>query len=381
MSSQGGGSTHDLIVESWIMYGVGILFFILRLYARYKRMKFHFQVEDYMMFLAIIFYTAFVVTNIEITNYGSTLYEPGQFETFTAYDIQQRVLGSKIEFASENCQVCTVYCLKACMLLVYFRITSNLKQHQWVKLCAVYTALGWLATELTLFLNCHPVSGYWTLPPPQRQCATYLNFEIVQAVFNISSDVTILLVVLPLLFRARMPWRTKLPIVVVFSMGIVVILCAIISKIFTFRSIFNTSYQFWYLREASIGVWVTNAPSVWSLARSTITFLKSTSSPTKSTPGYNSSAPGISASRARTGTETPSSHALSRMYDMEHHSGSEEAIIEMDERNKALYTSAESIDDSAPSASDWSGPTHENGSAGEQEGHIWKTTEITIQKS
>ena len=66
---------------------------------------------------------------------------------------------------------------------------------------------------------------------------------------------------------------------------------------------------------------------------------------------------------------------------MEHHSGSEEAIIEMDERNKALYTSAESIDDSAPSASDWSGPTHENGSAGEQEGHIWKTTEITIQKS
>lgn len=31
MSSQGGGSTHDLIVESWIMYGVGILFFIVRL--------------------------------------------------------------------------------------------------------------------------------------------------------------------------------------------------------------------------------------------------------------------------------------------------------------------------------------------------------------
>ncbi|KAJ5518808.1 hypothetical protein N7453_001230 [Penicillium expansum] len=376
MSSQGGGSTHDLIVESWIMYGVGILFFIVRLYARYKRLKFHFQVEDYLMFLAIIFYTAFVVTNIEITKYGSTLYEPGQFETFTAHDIQERVLGSKIEFASEHCQVCTVYCLKACMLLVYFRITSNLKQHHWVKACALYTALGWLATELTLFLNCHPVSGYWTLPPPQRECATYFNFEIVQAVFNISSDIAILFVVLPILFRARIPWRTKLPIVVVFSMGIVVILCAIISKIFTFRNIWDTSYQFWYLREASIGVWVTNAPFVWSLARSTLNFLKSTSNPTKATPQYGSSAPGVSVSRARPGAVTRTSRALSRIYDMEPISGSEEGIIEMEDGNRAAHTPAASIDDSMPSALEWGQPSHQ-----EQEGHIWKTTEITIQKS
>ena len=47
-------------------------------------------------------YEANYPTNIEITNYGSTLYEPGQFETFTAHDIEQRVLGSKIEFASEH---------------------------------------------------------------------------------------------------------------------------------------------------------------------------------------------------------------------------------------------------------------------------------------
>ncbi|CAI7570127.1 unnamed protein product [Penicillium glandicola] len=380
MSSQGGGSVRALIIESWIMYGVGILFFILRIYSRYKRLKFHAQVEDYLMFLAIVFYTAFVVTNIEITNYGSTLYEPGQFETFTAYDIKQRVLGSKIEFASEHCQVCTVYCLKACMLLVYFRITSNLKQHPWVKLCAVYTALGWLATELTLVLNCHPVSGYWTLPPPQRECATYLRFEIVQAVFNISSDIAILVVVLPMLFRTRMPWRTKLPILVVFSMGFVVILCAILSKIFTFRNIYDTSYQFWYLREASIGVWVTNAPFVWSLARSTLGFLESTTKPTKTTPQYTLSAPGVSTNWVRSGTETRSSRALIRMYDIERIGGSEESMTEMNERTEVPYTSTTSIDNSEPSASEWGGPSHRSGSSRDQEGQIWKTTEIIIEK-
>ncbi|KAJ5975636.1 hypothetical protein N7481_009343 [Penicillium waksmanii] len=381
MSTQGGGSIHDLIVESWVMYSIGIWFFVLRLYARYKRLRFHFQVEDYLMFVAIIFYTAFVVTNIEITKYGSTLYEPGQFESFTAHEIQQRILGSKIEFASEHCQVCTIYCLKACMLLVYFRITSNLKEQRWVRFCAVYTALGWIATELTLFLNCHPVSGYWTLPPPQRECATYFRFEIIHVIFNISSDIAILLVILPMLFRTHIRWQSKLPIVVIFSMGIVVILCAVISKIFTFIDIYDTSYQFWYLREASIGVWITNAPFVWSLARSTLSILKSTSNQTKTTPQYNTSAPGPLTNRTRAGSETRSSRAFTRMYDMEPIGESEESIIEMDERHKSPCTSAASIDENEPSSSEWGQKQHRRGSHRGQEAQIWKTTEIVIEKT
>lgn len=100
---------------------------------------------------------------------------------------------------------------------------SNLKQQRFVTICATYTFLGWLATELTLFLNCHPLSGYWTLPPPQRECATYFRYEVIQCIFNISSDVAILLVILPLLFRTRMAWRTKIPVLIVFSMGILVV--------------------------------------------------------------------------------------------------------------------------------------------------------------
>ena len=69
---------------------------------------------------------------------------------------------------------------------------SNLKQHHLVQICAAYTFLGWLATVLVLSLNCHPLSGYWTLPPPQEECATYFRYEVTQAVFNISSDVAIL---------------------------------------------------------------------------------------------------------------------------------------------------------------------------------------------
>lgn len=33
MPNDGGGTPHDLVVQSWIMYGIGILFFIVRLFV------------------------------------------------------------------------------------------------------------------------------------------------------------------------------------------------------------------------------------------------------------------------------------------------------------------------------------------------------------
>jgi hypothetical protein len=56
---------------------------------------------------------------------------------------------------------------------------------------------------------------------------------------------------------------------------LVQVICACTSKYFTFRDIWDTSYQFWYLREASIGMYVTNIPYVWSLARQSFRFLRS----------------------------------------------------------------------------------------------------------
>ena len=42
------------------------------------------------------------MTNIEIAFLGTTLYLPGQYETFSAHEISKRIFGSKIEFGSEH---------------------------------------------------------------------------------------------------------------------------------------------------------------------------------------------------------------------------------------------------------------------------------------
>ena len=165
-------------------------------------------------------YTAFNVTNLVLANGGGgSLYYPYQFKTFTPEDIAARVQFSKIEVVSEQCMLNTIYTLKACMLFMYSRITNNSREQLFVRICAGYAAVGFVATELAYFLNCHPFSGYWAIPPPQENCATYFRYEVVQAVFNISSDIVILSVIIPVLFTLKMSNQDKLPLVFIFSLG------------------------------------------------------------------------------------------------------------------------------------------------------------------
>ncbi|OJZ88988.1 UbiD family decarboxylase [Aspergillus piperis CBS 112811] len=381
MANDGGGSPHDLVVQTWIMYSIAILLFLVRLFARYKRLGFRFQVEDYLMVVAVGFYTAFAVTNIYIIEGGgSNLYEPPSlYYSFSASEIAARVRGSKIEFASENCQLCTIYSLKACMLLVHFRLTSNLWQHRLVKVIAGYTLIGWITTELVLFLNCRPLSGYWTLPPPHKECSTYFRYEVVQCVFNISSDIFILCVILPMFIRAKMPWKTKLPVIVVFSMGIVVIACAIISKYFTFYNIYDDSYQFWYLREASIGMYVTNLPFVWSLARSTLTFLRTSQYTNKGR--YNEAQYGTdhaSNARWKSGVHSRSTRNMPTIYDTR--TGRADGIMRTESEENIIEMGGVGHVTNKSTASTGSDNTEWAQANGHDDFIIRKTTEIVIQK-
>lgn len=160
-----------------------------------------------------------------------------------------------------------IYILKACVLILYTRLTLGLAERRFVRWLAVYVAVGWTATQITMFAACRPFSGYWALPPPNPQCATYENYAIVQAVFNISSDTLMLLVPLPLVVRMSVAWRQKVVLVFIFSLGICVIVAALLTKIYNLTDPFSPRYMLWYVREASVAVYVSNLPLVWPLLR------------------------------------------------------------------------------------------------------------------
>ncbi|KAF2739210.1 hypothetical protein EJ04DRAFT_484737 [Polyplosphaeria fusca] len=271
--------TRELAVQSWTMYGIGMFIIALRTYARFHRARSvrGLAPDDWIMMTAVpIFYTMLIVClNLIASGGGSNLFPPELYDTFTPLQIQERIKGSKIVIVSEQGMLNVIWCLKACMLFMYARMTTGTKHLQLVKYLAIYVGVGWVAVEIAFFTACRPFSGYWGMPPPNPQCTTLENYAIVQALFNISSDLCMLAIPLPMVMSLKLPLKQKIVLGIVFSMGGFVIVAAILTKVYNLTNVYSTVYMSWYTREASVAVYVANLPGIWPLLREHIRFLRS----------------------------------------------------------------------------------------------------------
>ncbi|OIW25742.1 hypothetical protein CONLIGDRAFT_557599, partial [Coniochaeta ligniaria NRRL 30616] len=262
--------------QSWSLYGVGMFIILLRFFARIKRLgPRHLQADDYLMLLVAALYTTLVVTlNVTAKGGGSNLYPPSLAGTFTPPQVAERVYGSKIVVVSEQAMLNVIYTIKCCMLVMYTRLTLGLTTQKLVRWLALYVGLGYAASQVAFFSACRPFRGYWAMPPPDGQCATLQRYSIVQACFNISSDVLMLSVPLPLIARTSMPGRQKAVLAVVMGMGVFVVVAAVLTKVFNLGDVWDPGYMLWYVREASVAVYVGNAPLVWPLVREWVPALR-----------------------------------------------------------------------------------------------------------
>lgn len=158
--------------------------------------------------------------------------------------------------------------VKTCMLILYWRITKNLRSNLYIKILSVYVALGFVVIMICYYaVYCRPFSQYWAMPVKNMQCATYQRYSITQAVFNISSDAIMFAIPIPLLVKAQLKKARKVVLLAVMSLGLFTIVAAVLNKYFNFASPFTTTYQIWYIREASTAIYVANLMCWWPLLR------------------------------------------------------------------------------------------------------------------
>lgn len=163
--------------------------------------------------------------------------------------------------------------VKTCMLTLFWRLTKNLPLHLYVKIVVWYVAVGFVVIMVTYYaIYCRPFSQYWAMPVENMQCATYQHYSITQAVFNISSDAAMLAIPVPLLIKAQMKKTKKVLLVCIMSLGVFTIMAAILNKVFNFASPLTTTYQIWYIREASTSIYVANLVCLWPLLRKIFSF-------------------------------------------------------------------------------------------------------------
>merc|ERR1712093_67633 len=93
--------------------------------------------------------------------------------------------------------------------------------------------MGIVMEVLYLGVWCRPFNGYWKVPVENVQCSAAIHHLITNAVFNITSDIMMLCIPLPLLIASQLPKANKLILCVLFSLGIFVILCAVLNKYYS----------------------------------------------------------------------------------------------------------------------------------------------------
>lgn len=204
------------------------------------------------------------------SRYATNLMDPKDYDRVLSNpkEVQDRIYGSKIVIGLEQCMLFSTWGVKSCMLILYYRMTNGLRINLYVRALAVYVAVGLIVILITYYgVYCRPFSQYWAMPVQNMQCATYQHYSITQAVFNISSDAAMLAIPIPLLIKAQITMRKKILLMCVMSLGVFVIIAAILNKYFNFASPLTTTYQIWYIREASTAIYVANLMCWWPLLR------------------------------------------------------------------------------------------------------------------
>lgn len=230
-------------VELWTLYAFGILFTILRTYARISAVGFRkLQVDDYLIWFAVIIYTAqcslgynLGVVARGLANNGMT---PNERNALSRDDPEytMRVIGSKIQVAGWTTAACLLWSLKLCVAFFYFRLTSGLKKYT----TRIYIALAsiiitFVVIIFTLYLSCRPFDHYWQInPDPGNVCQAAVSKPIlwVTFVFNVATDAYLLLIPVPMLWTSSLKTYKKVAATLVLSAGLLVIVCATLKSVY-----------------------------------------------------------------------------------------------------------------------------------------------------
>ncbi|RCI15996.1 hypothetical protein L249_1743 [Ophiocordyceps polyrhachis-furcata BCC 54312] len=264
--------TTSLAVESWILCALGVVVVGCRFVSR--RIKLgkwrELKIDDYLMVFALINFTGVAVSINEVAKNGSNYMKPEEAAALSPEGVQMAIHGSIMTFVLEIFTLTATWTVKACLLMLYARLTRNTmtRQHSLVKVAAGYCALTYVVvTVMFIFFWCRPTYEYWAVPVKIMQCATYYNHMIFATACNISSDLLLLFIPIPIIIKTRLAAKRKAILCLILGLGVFNILAAILNRYYNFSTPNSYVFLYWYVAEVGIAVMVGNLPLCWPILR------------------------------------------------------------------------------------------------------------------
>ncbi|CDM35709.1 unnamed protein product [Penicillium roqueforti FM164] len=269
-------SADALTVETFTEYGIGMLFLLVRLFARLNIGGLRgLQLDDAFAVAGMLFWTTMTAIIYLLGVYGNNIGLDEQTAMLVPDSkISDMILGSKLAFMNWIWYICYIWCLKGVLLCLYWKLTHGTWHRHLVTATAAFCLITWLICLLTHVCICRPVERNWQIKP-------YAGGK---------SDTCILLIPIPILAKLQIPIERKIILVVMFSSGVFIMICTILRAYYSLSSITNLGTALgWADRECFVAAIVVSLPGIKPLFRNT-RWLGSTNRKNSKSHYYNSDA-------------------------------------------------------------------------------------------
>ncbi|KAF9700535.1 hypothetical protein EKO04_001836 [Ascochyta lentis] len=235
----------SLAIQSWAFYALAFSIIVARLIFRRIMLKSFadLQADDWIMVSLLLPFTAFIVLTNLVSN------EPTQ---------QQRTY----RYVLEELQLVITWLVKACLLVLYWRIfpvASSILRRRYVQVVSAICILSFLITQISLLSWCQPAHM-----EDNPQCLTYHNHTIVS--LTSTTLTTFFVLILPTPFIPT-PRRFLLAILTV--TGILTLTFGIFARYLVLTAPESGAYLFYYTSEPTLLIIFANLPFLTSLVVST----------------------------------------------------------------------------------------------------------------
>ena len=197
--------------------------------------------DDWLIAIAMIFScltTALVI--MAVTMYGWNIH----VWDATIVTLQN---GRKASMAGQSLFVLASSFVKMSILVSYFRIApkkSLLRKLVWATFAIVFAAF--VTFLVALWLQCIPISSYWTLIAGDGDCIPEGPPLVVQTIVNVVTDFMIYALPIPTLFGLTLPMIQRVGLAILFSVGGIIVVAGSFRAYWVHYVLFETYDATWY---------------------------------------------------------------------------------------------------------------------------------------
>ncbi|KAI1754199.1 hypothetical protein F4782DRAFT_46502 [Xylaria castorea] len=266
-------------IELFTLYSIGVLVTILRTYSRIKAVGIrNLRGDDLLIWIAVLFYTTQTVLGYSVGSVAHGLANNGMTDAERAAlspddpEYQMRIIGSKIQIAGWSIYSSLMCFLKLSVLIFYMRLTEGLGQRYRLQIWAGFGLVigSFIASIAAILFSCVPIYRNWQIyPDPGNHCQPAISTTIVWTCFaaNVTTDLYLILIPLPMLWGTSLKLYKKIASSVVLGAGIFVLVSATLKTVFVIVDPVNGAQLAgeWGTREAFVAVFTTNLPMIFPL--------------------------------------------------------------------------------------------------------------------